>query len=210
MDFQRGLQDIKAIAQEGKFILFLKQVIAVAVCIFLVYYAVGKFQEKIKKNSGQIDAMNMQKKIEQEYLANKQKLIELEPLFPDATGKNQWLTSRLLDLFKQAEIGMQLDGNQSENANNATYIVASQSVSALMDYETLGKFLEQIENLNDFLRISELSIAKESNSQNLGTNKVSMRFNTIFLKQKVGRNIFKDYDALVAQQQQKKAQEGGK
>ena len=209
IDFKRGLQDIKAVAQEGKFVLFVKQLVAVALCIFLVHYAIGKFQEKIKKNEAQADAMEMQKKSEQDYLANKRKLIALEPLFPDAAGKGQWLTSRLLDLFKEAGIGMQLDGNQTENAGNSTYVVSSQSVSTTMEYEKLGKFLEEIENLNDFLRVSEVSITKDTNSQNLGQNRISLRFNTLFLKQKVGPKIFKDYNELVAQQQ-KKAQEGGK
>ncbi len=208
MDFQRGLQDVKTVAQEGRFILFLKQLIAVGLCFFLVHYAVGKFQEKIKKNQDQIRAIAIQKKSEKEYMANKQKLITLEPLFPDVSEKNQWLTSRLLDLFKKAEIGMQLEGSQSENASNATYIVASQSVGAVMNYETLGKFLEQTENLNDFLRVSNVSVTKDTNSQNIGKNKVSLRFNTIFLKQKIGPNIFKNYKELVAQQ--RKAQEGGK
>lgn len=208
-DFKRGLQDIKAVAQEGRFVLFLKQAIAVAACIYLVHFAIGKFQEKIKKNETQIAAMAMQKKSEQEYLANKQKLITLEPLFPDATGKGQWLTVRLLDLFKAENVAMQLDGNQNENTSNPTYVVASQSVSTTMGYEQLGKFLEHVENLNDLLRVSEVTLTKDTNSQNLGKNKLSMRFNTLFLKQKVGRNIFKNYDELVAQQQ-KKAKEGGK
>lgn len=208
MDFKRGLEDVKTVAQEGKFVLFLKQLVAVVACIFLVRYAVGKFQEQIKKNDDYVRAIAIQKKSEKEYLANKQKLIALEPLFPDVSEKNHWLTSRLLDLFKQANIAMQLDGNQGEEAGNATYIVASQSASAVMDYATLGKFLEQAENVNDSLRLSNVSVTKDSNSQNIGQNKVSFRFHTIFLKQKVGRTIFKDYDQLVAQQQ--KAQEGGK
>ncbi|MBO4675744.1 MAG: hypothetical protein J5601_06665, partial [Elusimicrobiaceae bacterium] len=193
----------------GKFVLFLKQLVAVVLCIFLVRYAVGKFQDQIKKNEEQVRTIAMQKKSEKEYLVNKQKLIALEPLFPDVSEKNQWLTGRLLDSFKKAEIGMQLEGNQTENASNASYVVASQSVGAVMNYETLGKFLEQTENLDDFLRVSSVSVTKDTNSQNIGKNKVSLRFNTIFLKQKIGRKIFKNFDELVAQQQ-KRAQEGGK
>ena len=61
-----------------------------------------------------------------------------------------------------------------------------------MSFDKLGEFLASIENRPEFIRVSEVALEKESDKNNLGMNKVSMKFNTVFPKEKIAKSLFKD------------------
>ena len=122
--------------------------------------------------------------------------------------KNEWLISQILDLFQESKIQPQLEGAQSEDASNATYIAVGQNVGTSMGYMQLGKFLERVENDPNYLRISEVSITKDTDPNAIGNNKVSLRFNTIFPKEKIGAKLFKDYEKQIEQMRQKQDKKG--
>lgn len=207
-NLKKGFQDIQTVMQDGNFKLFAKQVVVIVLLVFALRYANGKFATQISQNTEQISSIQIQQQSEQDYLDNKERLFALEPRFPDVDKKNEWLISQILDLFQESKIQPQLEGAQTEDSSNSTYIVASQNVGAAMGYMQLGKFLERVENDPNYLRISEVSITKDTDPNAIGNNKVVLRFNTIFPKEKIGAKLFKDYDQQVEQMRQKKAEKG--
>lgn len=198
LNFKKGLLDIKTALQEGNLKLFLKQIAVIGVCFWLLHWANGKFEQKISNNREQISSMETQQRSEQEYVANKKMLLSLEPLFPDIEEKNNWLTGMLLNLYKEAGLPPQLEGSASENTSNPIFLLMSQGVSTKASLMKIGQFLERIENEPSYLRVSEVKIDKDTGD--LGNNRVSVRFNTIFPKQKIGATLFKNYKELVEKQ----------
>ena len=55
--------------------------------------------------------------------------------------------------------------------------------------------------------MSEFTLTKQTESEKLGLNKISLRFNTVFPKEKIAKSIFKDYDQIMQQQAAQKAQQ---
>ncbi len=209
-NLKKGFQDIQTVAQEGNFKLFLKQFIAVLIVFLAFKFVNGKFTEKISNFEGQMDAIRVQQTSEREYQANKKKLISLEPRFPDVSAKNEWLLSQILGIFKAANITPQMEGTQTEDTSNSSYVVAALRVNADMSFPQFGEFLAGVENKKEFVKISEFSLAKATEPDKLGQNKVSIRFNTIFPKEKIAKSLFKDYDKIMkemkeAEQAKKKA-----
>ena len=207
-NLKQGFQDIQTVVQDGNFKLFAKQIVVIVALVLALRYANGKFTAQISKNAEQVNSIQIQQQSEQDYLANKERLFTLEPRFPDVDKKNEWLISQILDLFQESKIQPQLEGAQSEDASNATYIVAGQNVGTSMGYMQLGKFLERVENDPNYLRISEVSITKDTDPNAIGNNKVSLRFNTIFPKEKIGAKLFKDYEQQIEQMRQKQDKKG--
>ena len=200
-DLKKGFQDIQTVAQEGNLKLFVKQFVAVLVVFLLFRYCNGQFAAKISNYNGQMEAIRMQQTSEQEYQANKTKLMSLEPRFPDVESKNEWLLSQVLGIFKEAKVTPQMEGTQTEDDSNASFFFFSLLVNAEMSFDAFANMLAGVENKDDYVKISEFSISKLTESEKLGQNKITLRFNTVFPKEKVAKSIFKDYDKLIQQQQ---------
>ena len=211
-NLKKGFHDIQTVAQEGNVKLFVKQFVAVLVVFLLLRYANGKFDDKVRNFNGQVDAIRVQQTSEQEYQANKTKLLSLEPKFPNIESKNEWLLSQILGIFKAANITPQIEGQQTEDTSNSTFVAASLRVNTEMGFTPFAEFLAGIENLDEYIKVTEFSIAKQQEASKLGVNKVSMRFNTIFPKEKIAKGLFKDYDKIIQEQQIQKSskRKGGK
>ena len=101
---KQGFKDMKMVLEEGRAKLFLYPVIAI-ILLFLVYrYAAGALQTRDERIKGQIEAVHAQQNNQQEYIANKQKLLLLEPRFPDMSTKNAWLLNQVVAIFKDSPI----------------------------------------------------------------------------------------------------------
>lgn len=187
---KKGLNDIKTVAEEGNFKLFLKQAVVIIIVFMGFRYCNQSLQEKDSKIHGQIDAVQTQQKSEKEYLANKEKLLKLEPRFPDMEAKNDWLLRQIVAVTRDSGITPQLGSEQSENTTNAAYTVVSIPMNATLSYNQLGQLLANIENREEYLKVSEFSLKKDA--ENLGSNEVSMKINTIFPKEKIAKTLFKD------------------
>ena len=192
---KRGLMDLKATLEEGKYQLFVKQVVALLAFFLVVRFVCGKLAEKKSVLQDQIAAIAIQKDHKSEYLDNKQQLLYLEPLFPDISQKNEWMLRRLIKIFEDHRISPNMDGNVAENSG-AVYTQMSQRVTFQQGYASLGRLLEDIENGADFLRISDISLVKLT-GDNLGENTVNIQFNTIFPQEKYGPKLFKDYNQQI-------------
>ncbi len=205
--FQQGLQDINTVAQEGNFKLFAKQVVVVALVAFAYFgFLKGKFITKIQNMDGQIEAISAQQSNEQEYLTNKKLLIALEPHFAGIEAKNEWLVSQVIAIFKLANIEPNIQGSQMEDSSNPTFTATSLQVGLTGGYEQFAHLLESIENRHEYVKVSNFIIEKDKDPNRMGQNKISLRLNTIFLKEKIANSkLFKDYDQLVAEQKKEVA-----
>ncbi len=211
-NLKKGFQDIQTVSQEGNFKLFLKQFIVILIVGLAFKFSAGKFEAKIKDYKGKMDVIHIQQKSEREYESNKRQLISLEPRFPDISGKNEYLVTRILELFQAENLTPQVDASQGEDSSNATYVATSLGVNTEMDFNRFAEFLARVENRKDFLKVSEVSINKDTAADKLGNNKIYLKFNTIFPKEKIAKSMFKDYDKLVKEMQGNKAEskKGGK
>lgn len=212
-NLKKGFQDIQTVMQEGNYKLFVKQFVAVLVVFLGFKYCSGQFAEKINNYNGQMEAIHMQQSSEKEYMTNKDLLFDLEPRFPDIANKNGWLTSQILGIFKEADLTPQMDGAQTEDSSNPTYEAVSLQVSSEMDFTRFARFLADIENQDEYVKVSDFSITKDTDLERLGNNKISMKFNTIFPKEKIAKTLFKDYEQIMAKKRaeaEKKAPAGGK
>ena len=198
MDTKQGLNDIKAVMNEGKARLFLVQFAVVLGVFFGVRFANGKLVAQKDNFLDQISAINIQQTNETDYLANKEQLLQLEPLFPDVAQKNDWLLRRVINFFEKHDLKPNIDGNVA-TSDESNYTVVSQPVTFQLPFTDAGKLIADMENEDDYIRISEFSITKITDPEQIGQNTVALKLNTVFPKEKYGPRLFKDY----AQQLQK-------
>ena len=153
--------------------------------------------KKITEHQGvlkdKMTAINIQQLNKEDYLANKQHLLRLEPLFPNNTQKNEWFLRQLIDIFASHNLPSNIDGNISEDSSNRVYSVMSRPVTFQESFKGIGKLIADVENGADFLRISDVTISKLTDAASLGKNSVTLKFNTVFPKEKYAPQLFKDY-----------------
>lgn len=192
--WKQGLVDIWNVVQEHNYKLFIKQVVVILVGLLILRWGVGKLNEQTKEVRLQIDAIRVQQNSEQDYLSNKRKLLSLEPQFPDVKVKDQWLLTQLLEVFQPSGIKANMNEPQLEINTNPNYVVISKKVSFSQNFLEFGKLLADIENRTAFLRVSEFSVQRNPDPNEIGKNNITMTFNTIFPKEKLAPVLFKDYN----------------
>jgi len=187
---KKGFLDIKTVLAEGNYKLFLKQVVFL-IAIFLLYrYVSNALQTKDAEILGDIKAVQAQKNNEQEYLANKKKLLELEPRFPDIEAKNDWLLRQIVAVFKDSPLVPKVGSSQTENTSNSGYTVVQIPVELTTSYGDFARFLASLESKDEYLRVTEFSLEKRN--EDLGQNTIKMQIETIFPKEKIAKSIFKN------------------
>ncbi|MBO7237970.1 MAG: hypothetical protein J6U96_01605 [Elusimicrobiaceae bacterium] len=189
---KQGLLDIKTVLEEGQYKLFLKPVIVLFVLFIVFRYANGLLESRDRRIMEQIDAVHAQQNNEQEYLSNKEKLLVLEPRFPDmSTKKDSWLLNQVVNIFKEnSNITPKVAPTPQEDTSNNGYTVMSVPVDMNISYGDLGRLLASIEGREEFLKVSEFTLSKTAND--LGQNNVKMRINTVFPTENVSKALFKD------------------
>lgn len=187
---KKGFADIRFVLEEGNYQLFLKQAIVIVVLILGYRWCNDKLQKENSSILGQVDAVQTQHLNEADYLANKKKLLDLEPRFPDASAKNDWLLRQTVAVFNDSQLEPQMTSSQTETASGSGYTQVSLPVNLEASYSQLGNLVANIENRDAYLRISEISLDKSS--EVLGENKISISLNTIFPKEKIASKMFKD------------------
>lgn len=187
---KQGFHDMGTVAQEANYKLFLKQVAAAIVLFMAFRYINNVLLAKQVNVIGRIDAVHAQQSSEKDYLANKKKLLELEPRFPEIAVKNDWLLRQIVSVFKDSNLQPKVGASQAEDASNSAYTVAAIPVELRTSYGNLGRLIADIENRDEFLRVTEFSVDKSK--ENLGENTVRMQISTVFVKEKIASSMFKD------------------
>lgn len=202
--FKQGIEDIRAVFAEGNYKLFLKQFCVVVLAFLGLRFLLGKLNAQKAVFTDRISAISIQQTNQTDYLDNKDRLLRLEPMFPDLSAKNEWLLRAIMSAFDTHKIHPNIDGNVTENVGN-DYTVVSQPVNFQQKFADLGKFLADVESGDDFLRVSELTLNKVVENDLLGFNAVTLRFNTVFPKEKYGPKLFKDYAEQIQKREKGKA-----
>lgn len=197
VNLHNGIQDIQAVFSEHNYALFVKQFVVVVGAFLLVRFACSKLDSRRKELADTISAIQIQQTNKEDYLANKEHLLELEPIFPDMAQKNDWLLKRLMDIFKAHNIVVDIDGNVTETVKD-DYTILAQTATFQELFPAVGNLIADIESEDDFLRISNLQISKVIAEGALGKNQISITFNTLFPKEKYGPRVFKDYAEQMA------------
>ena len=176
------------------------------IVVFMGYrYMTGQLEMKQSNIRGQIDALETQQKSEKEYLSNKEKLLKLEPRFPNMEEKNDWLLRQVIAIFRDANMTPNIGASQAEDTSNSSYTVATIPVTLKTSFANFGRLLADIESREEYVRLSDFSITKKTDV--LGENDITLRLNTIFLKEKIANSVFKDTDTSDKKGKKKK---GGK
>lgn len=204
-NLKQGFNDIQTVAQEGNAKLFLKQFVAVIVILLIWWHVSGKLSQKVQGYNDKMSAIQIQQNSAQEYQSNKKQLIDLEPRFPDVETKNEWLLSQILSIFKETGLTPEVSGGQSEDTSNSAYVVASLPVTTFMEFNQFADLLAEIENRDEYVKVSGFELDKETDPARLGSNKILLKFNTIFPKEKIAKKLFADYDSLIEARKQKLA-----
>lgn len=190
---KQGFADIKATLEEGNIKLFVKQVAVIMLAGWGVWTLTGKLSAQKAQINDRVYALSLQQTHQDDYMSNKDRLLRLEPLFPDMGKKNEWLIKTLMNAFGTHDIQANINGNAVEKVES-NYTVVSQDVTFKGSFAELGNFLADVENGKDFLRISGVSLTKLTDTNSLGKNTINIKFNTVFPKEKYGKRLFKDYD----------------
>ncbi len=208
-NFQQGLLDIRVVLEEGKFSLFVKQLVVLLAVFLLVRYGYKNLATKKAKIKDDIESLQIQQANKSDYLENKKYLLRLEPLFPDVEQKGTWMLARISDIFEKHKIQANIDGNVSENAQQF-YIVGSQPATFTESFKRTGELIADIENGDDLFRITNFMLTKQTDKENLGSNAVTIQFNTVFPKNKYAATLFKDYAAQMEQIKKEQEQAAAK
>ncbi len=194
---QQGFQDIKTVMQEGNAKLFLKQFVALVAILVAWKMAAGKFEEQINNYQTQISSLQVQRSSEKEYVSSKELLITLEPQFPSADEKGEWLRGKLIEEFDKLGIVRNIAEQQTETSG-AGSVIASRTVGFSANFKDFIKVLTELENQPDYLKVSEFTLDKDTDIENIGLNKISIRVNTAFPNERIiSKQMFKDYDQLM-------------
>lgn len=126
--------------QEGKFTLFVKQVVVILGVFLLVRYGNDKIQENKKSLQDKMSKINIEQLNKDDYLTNKAHLLQLEPLFPDHADHPEWMLRHLIDIFEEARINASMEGSPAENNSAAVYSVVSHPVTFQQSFANTGKF----------------------------------------------------------------------
>ena len=188
-ELKQGFNDIQTVAQEGNAKLFLKQFVAVIVILLIWWHVSGKLSKKVQGYNDKMSAIQIQQNSAQEYQSNKKQLIDLEPRFPDVENKNEWLLSQILSIFKETGLTPEVSGGQSEDTSNSAYVVVSLPVTTFMEFNQFADLLAGIENRDEYVKVSAFELDKETDPARLGSNKILLKFNTIFPKEKIAKKL---------------------
>ncbi len=202
---KQGFNDVKTVFEEGKYKLFVGQIIALLSVFLLVKYASGKLAQHQAELKDKMTAINIQQVNKEDYLSNKQHLLQLEPLFPDNNQRNEWFLRQMIDLLDSHNLPSNISGDISEDSSNSVYIVMRRPLNTEQTFKEIGTLVSDIENGDEFLRVSDITISKMTDAASLGKNKVSMTVGTVFPKEKYASKLFKDYAQQMAKLQQQKA-----
>lgn len=158
-----------------------KKPLMVAVPLLLVFYMVvyRPMDGKITDAAYRLESSKVISSEAGDYNDVKLRLYSFQSKLPRYKDKDDWLNYVLTNTAKTNGVSIDLLGAQTENEEGG-FVIASRKVELTLDYNTLGKWLADIENSSIFLRIVSLNAVKIPGTQ--GMLKVSLQLSTVFVK----------------------------
>lgn len=161
-----------------------KKPLMIALPVILVLYA-AVYRPMAGKIADATDQLDSSKVISEEsgnYNDVKRSLSVFRAKLPQYKDKDDWLSYVLTNTAKNNGVSMDLLGAQTE-VTDGNFVIVSRKVELTIDYDTMGKWIADIENSPIFLRIVSFSATKSPD--NPGLLKVSLQLSTVFIKASV-------------------------
>jgi hypothetical protein len=180
-NIKAGLADAKNMLLEKQYKPFLLPLIILVAVFFSCRYINESVLKQVSVIKGKIEAQNAEIKNEKEYKTSKELYEKFIQNLPPDSKKNEWLLGEMHSLLAKNNIVPSKIGKQVFEESDDVFTLASVSFEMDTDYVSLGKLIASIESFDNFMRVSELTASRASG--NLGKLKVSLRVNTIFVKE---------------------------
>jgi type II secretory pathway component PulM len=159
---------------------FKKPLIISGAILLAIYVAIyNPLSGRIRAASARLNSTRAISQGAGEYQDAKKRLMNFQTKLPLLKDKDDWLSYLLLSTSKVHGISFDALSAQKEESNGS-FLLVSRNVEFVTAYDTLGKWLADIESSPISLKIVSLTAARdEENPLNV---KVSMKLSTIFMK----------------------------
>ena len=165
-----------------------KKPLLICVPVLLVLYAAvySPLSGKISMASMKVASADVVSQGAGDYEDAKQRLMAFQAKLPLLRDKDDWLNYLLMRTATAHGISFEQVSAQTEEDAGGV-IVASRKVDLVTTYDTLGKWLADIENSPIFLRIVSLTVQRDAD--NPSRVKVSMKLSTLFAKPDIASGL---------------------
>lgn len=161
---------------------FKKPLGVAAPLLLVIYLAVYvPLGDKIRVAAGKLEASQAIAQGAGDYEDAKKRLLAYQAKLPYLKDKDDWLSSVLMNTARTHGISFDVFSAQTEEEID-DFILVSRKVELATAYETLGKWLADVENTPVFLRVVYLSVLRDND--NPLRVKVSLQLSTLFARGK--------------------------
>ena len=178
--FRNMWDDVLIIYGEKGFAPFKKPLTFAAPVLLVLYFGFySPAGGRLKKARGEVANKTIIAQYAEQYETSKQRLSSLQRKLPLLKDKDEWLSYIIGSSAKKVGISVDTQSAQRETEVGG-YLVVSRDVSTSTTYHHFGRWMAEIENSPIFLRVTEMSLARDEN--NPGAVKVTFTLSTIFPK----------------------------
>jgi len=161
---------------------FKKPLGVAAPLLLVIYLAVYvPLGDKIRVASGKLEASQAIAQGAGDYEDARKRLLAYQAKLPYLKDKDDWLSSVLMNTARTHGISFDVFSAQTEEEID-DFVVVSRKVELATAYETLGKWLADVESTPVFLRVVYLSVLRDND--NPLRVKVSLQLSTLFARGK--------------------------
>lgn len=181
VSYFRGMWDDVLIIYGEKGIAPFKKPLTFALPTLLVLYFgfYGPASNRLRKARNEASNMAVVAQYAEQYESVKHRVGGLQRRLPHVKDKDEWLSFVISNSARKAGVSVDSQSAQRES-EVGNYLVVSREVSANTSYHLFGAWLAEIENSPIFLRVTELSLARNDGAP--GTVKATFTLSTIFPK----------------------------
>lgn len=180
-DIKDGLADVQNMMFEKNWKPFVRPLILLLIVFAGVWYINGAANSKVLEAQRKVDAKKVEAESAMEYEESKALYEDLIKQLPDYSKKDEWLLSRMLSFFGKIGVEPSRTGKHILN-EDGDFTHSSVTFDLELTYEQLGKLIEMVENSEQFMRLSNLTVSRAEGS--LGRLQAGFRVHTLFLKNK--------------------------
>ncbi|HBA61705.1 MAG TPA: hypothetical protein DCZ92_13015 [Elusimicrobia bacterium] len=157
-----------------------KKPLTITVPLILVIYVLvyNPLSSKIENGNVEIQRGRAIAESAGDYQDSRSRLAGFQRKLPPLKEKDDWLNSLLASTAKNHNISFDAITEQTEE-ESGNFLLVYRQVQFTSDYATVGKWLAEVENTSNFLRIVALVVNKDPES---GRVKVTIKLSTIFPK----------------------------
>ncbi|MEF3280167.1 MAG: type 4a pilus biogenesis protein PilO [Elusimicrobiota bacterium] len=175
------IQDVEAIYLDKGPEPFKKPMLYAISAIVISYLIYLSNKGPLKNNQDEFERINQLANFYSEYIDLKKNIKNYLPMLPSIKDKDEWLNYILnTTAAKYSIIFTNVESQKELKIGDNIYVVSKQ-VQFATDYETLGKFIRDIENSPIFVEVSNFSAFKKNDPQIIKID-VTLTLTTVFIE----------------------------